>query len=122
MELLYTNNFEEFRRCLDKDLSQKDFIRILKRLESCIVGLNGEKAANMDIIEIAENLQASKNFQSVQRNTLKAFTIDAEVKAGNTNYEIPRFIHFKLINNIRQRCSINIFDSFYINIIKLAHQ
>ena len=96
MELLYTNNFEEFRRCLDKDLSQKDFIRILKRLESCIVGLNGEKAANMDIIEIAENLQASKNFQSVQRNTLKAFTIDAEVKAGNTNYEIPRFIHFKL--------------------------
>lgn len=96
MELQYTNNFEEFRKCLDKDLSQKDFIRILKRLESSIVGLNNKEVADMDIIEIAENLQATKNFQSVQRNTLKAFTIDAEVKAGNTNYEIPRFIHFKL--------------------------
>ncbi|HAC70148.1 MAG TPA: hypothetical protein DCF41_00335 [Arcobacter skirrowii] len=96
MELEYTKNFQEFINILDRDLNQKELIRILKRLESCIVGLNGKEAADMDIIEIAENLQASKNFQSVQRNTLKAFSIDAEVKAGNSNYEIPRFIHFKL--------------------------
>lgn len=96
MDLEYTKNFQEFKACLDRDLSQKEFIRILKRLESSITGLNGKKADNMDIIEIAENLQASKNFQSVQRNTIKAFTIDAEVRAGNKNYEIPRFIHFEL--------------------------
>lgn len=96
MHLQNTKNFDEFRNILDRDLSQKDFIRILKRLEGCIVGFNNKEAADMDIIEIAENLQATKNFQSVQRNTLKAFTVDAEVKAGNTAYEIPRYIHFKM--------------------------
>ena len=96
MKLENTKNFDEFKNVLDRDLSQKDFIRILKRLESCIVGFNNKEIADMDIIEIAENLQATKNFQSVQRNTLKAFTVDAEVKAGNTNYEIPRYIHFKM--------------------------
>lgn len=94
MQLEYTKNFEEFRSCLDRDLSQKDFIRILKRLESCIKAFDGNKVADMDIIEVAENLQATKNFQSVQRNTLKGFTVDAEVKAGNTNYTIPRYVHF----------------------------
>ena len=94
MQLEYTKNFEEFRSCLDRDLTQKDFIRILKRLESCIKGFDGKEVADMDIIEIAENLQATKNFQSVQRNTLKGFTVDAEVKAGNTNYTIPRYVHF----------------------------
>lgn len=96
MQLENTKNFDEFKNILDRDLSQKDFIRILKRLEGCIVGFNNAKADDMDIIEVAENLQATKNFQSVQRNTLKAFTVDAEVKAGNKNYEIPRYIHFKI--------------------------
>lgn len=96
MQLQNTKNFDEFKNILDRDLSQKDFIRILKRLEGCIVGFNNTKADDMDIIEVAENLQATKNFQSVQRNTLKAFTVDAEVKAGNTNYEIPRYIHFEM--------------------------
>lgn len=96
MELEPTKNFQEFNSCLDKDLSQKEFIRILKRLESCIVGFNNKEVADMDIIDVAENLQSTKNFQSVQRNASKAFTVDAEVKAGNTNYEIPRFIHFKM--------------------------
>lgn len=94
MQLEHTKNFEEFRSCLDRDLSQKDFIRILKRLESCITGFNGKKVDDMDIIEVAENLQATKNFQSVQRNTVQGFTVDAEVKAGNTNYTIPRYVHF----------------------------
>lgn len=96
MELEKTVSFQEFKSCLDVDLSQKDFIRILKRLESSIVGFNGTKADDMDIIEIAENLQASKNIQSIQRNTGQAFVLDAEVKAGNSNYTIPRFINFKL--------------------------
>lgn len=96
MKLENTKNFNEFNMCLDRDLSQKEFIRILKRLEGCIVGFNNKPVADMDIIEVAENLQATKNFQSVQRNTLKAFTVDAEVKAGNKAYEIPRYIHFKM--------------------------
>lgn len=96
MELEYTKNFVEFKSCLDRDLSQKDFIRILKRLESCIKGFNGKEVADMDIIEVAENLQATKNFQSVQRNTVQGFTVDAEVKAGNTNYTIPRYVHFMM--------------------------
>ncbi|OCL85713.1 hypothetical protein AAX26_01780 [Aliarcobacter thereius] len=96
MQLQETTNFREFMACLDQDLSQKDLIRILKRLESSIIGFNGKEADDMDIIEIAENLQASKNIQSIQRNTVQGFMLDAEVKAGNTNYSIPRFINFSL--------------------------
>jgi len=96
MNLQYTKNFEEFARCLDKDLSQKELVRILKRLENCIVGFNGKKVADMDIIEVAEHLHATKNFNSLQRNTAQAFTIDATVTAGNESYDIPRFIHFSM--------------------------
>ena len=96
MILEKTKNFQEFVNCLDRDLSQKELIRILKRLESCIVGFNNKPVDDMDIIEVAENLHASKNINSVQRNTAKAFMIDATVSAGNKSYEIPRFVHFKL--------------------------
>ncbi len=60
-------NFEEFRSCLDRDLTQKDFIRILKRLESCIKGFDGKEVADMDIIEIAENLQATNLMKSLRK-------------------------------------------------------
>jgi uncharacterized protein YfdQ (DUF2303 family) len=96
MELEYTKNFLEFQQCLDRDLSQKELVRILKRLESCIVGFNNEKVADMDIIEVAEHLHSTKNFNSLQRNTAQAFTVDATVTSGNDSYEIPRYIHFKL--------------------------
>ena len=96
MTLEHTKNFDEFKNVLDRDLSQKEFIRILKRLESCIAGFNNKEVQDMDIIDVAENLQATKNFQSVQRNASQAYMVDAEVKAGNKNYEIPRFIHFKM--------------------------
>lgn len=96
MVLRETKNFEEFKSCLDRNLSQKELIRILKRLETCIVGFNNKPVDDMDIIEVAENLHASKNINSVQRNTAQAFMIDATISAGNNSYEIPRFIHFKL--------------------------
>ncbi|MGB7402673.1 MAG: DUF2303 family protein [Arcobacter sp.] len=96
MELEHTKNFIEFTQCLDRDLSQKEFVRILKRLESCIVGFNGKPVDDMDIIDVAEHLHSTKNFNSLQRNTAKAFTVDATVTAGNESYDIPRFIHFKL--------------------------
>lgn len=96
MELEYTKNYQEFVKCLDVNLNQKELVRLLKRLESCITGFNGEPVADMDIIDVAEHLHATKNFNSLQRNTAQAFTIDATVTAGNESYDIPRFIHFKL--------------------------
>ena len=95
MGLEKTRDFTEFENCLEMDLSQKQFIRTLKRLEPCIVGFDNKQVDDMDIIEVAENLQATKNIQSVQRNASQAFMIDGEVKAGNSSYKVPRYIHFK---------------------------
>jgi len=96
MRLEQTRDFEEFQNHMDTDLSQKDFIRILKRMEPYIVAFDDKKVDDMDIIEIAENLQATKNINSVMRNTSQAFVLDTEVRAGNSELTIPRFITFKI--------------------------
>ncbi len=96
MILTETRDFEEFHNHIERDLSQKDFIRILKRMEPYIIAFDDKPVDDMDIIEIAENLQATKNINSIMRNTAQAFVLDTEVKAGNSEMTIPRFITFKL--------------------------
>lgn len=96
MPLDKTRDFDEFQNHIEQDLSQKQFIRILKRMEPYIIAFDDKLVDDMDIIEIAEHLQATKNINSVQRNTHQAFVIDAEIKAGNSNMTIPRFITFKM--------------------------
>lgn len=96
MDLEHTRDFSELKRHIESDLSQKDFIRILKRMEPYIIAFDDKEVDDMDIIEIAENLQATKNINSVQRNTQQAFILDTEVRAGNSSMEIPRFITFKI--------------------------
>ncbi len=96
MPLEVTKDSQEFMNSLENPLSQKAFIRVLKRLEPYIIAFDGKKVDDMDIIEIAENLQATTNINSVQRNAAKAFMLDAEVKAGNSNISIPRYISFEL--------------------------
>lgn len=86
----------EFMNVLDKPLSQKQFIRVLKRLEPYIIAFDTKTVDDMDIIEIAENLQATTNIHSIQRNASKAFMLDAEVKSGNSSMVIPRYITFEL--------------------------
>ena len=96
MELAYTRDFKEFREHIEADLSQKQFIRILKRMEPYITAFDDKAVDDMDIIEIAENLQATKNINSVMRNTQQAFVLDTEVRAGHSSMTIPRFITFKM--------------------------
>lgn len=96
MVLEHTRDFAEFSSCIEADLSQKDFIRILKRMEPYITAFDDKAVDDMDIIEIAENLQATKNIHSVMRNTSQAFILDTEIKAGNKELMIPRFITFKM--------------------------
>lgn len=91
-----TKDFEEFLKHIDTGISQKSFIRLLKRMEPYIVEFDRKQADDMDIIEVAEHLHATKNINSVQRNTQQAFVIDAEIKAGNSSFEIPRYITFKI--------------------------
>ncbi len=81
---------------LENDLTQKQFIRLLKRLEPYIVGFDGKSVDDMDIIELAENLQATTNVNSILRNTGKSFTLDVEIKTGNSNITIPRYITFEI--------------------------
>lgn len=58
------------------------------------IEFDGKQVDDMDIIEVAENLQATKNINSVQRNTQQKFTLDVEVTAGNSQMVIPRYITF----------------------------
>lgn len=96
MPLVTTLNFQEFKNSLDQKLSQKQFILMLKRLEPFIVAFDGKKVDGMDIIEVAENLQATKNINSIQRNTQQKYMLDIKVSAGNSQFTIPRYITFEI--------------------------
>ena len=95
MPLLETKDFTVFQRSLEKRMPQKEFVRYLKRMEPYIIALDGKQADDMDIIEMAENLQAITKIESITRNTANKFTIDAEVKTGKTGVTIPRYITFE---------------------------
>ncbi len=95
MPLLYTDIYLSFSSALQKKLSQKEFIFLLKKFEPYIVAFDGATVNDMDIVEIAENLQAVKNINSVQRNTQQKFTLDVEVKAGHSELIIPKYITFE---------------------------
>jgi len=95
MGLRYTDVFSRFVSMLDRKMSQKEFVMMLKTLEPYIVGFDGKKIDNMSIIEIAENLQATKNINSIQRNTQQKFTLDVEISTGHSEMTIPRYISFE---------------------------
>jgi uncharacterized protein YfdQ (DUF2303 family) len=95
MPLIYTEDFYDYYQKTGKPISQKDFVRFLKRMEPFIVALDNKQAAAMDIIEMAENLQGITQVDSIQRNTSNKFTIDATVRTGKSNMTIPRIITFE---------------------------
>jgi len=108
MPIQKTEEFKLFLQATTRQIGQKDFIRFLKQMEPFIVKLDGAKASSMDIIEIAEHLQAVRKVDSVQRNTQQKFVIDAEVRTGKENFEIPRHIVFELpvFENDRERLGL----------------
>jgi len=96
MNLERTKEFDVFAQRVDIDLSQGEFVEMLKTLERFIIEFDDKSIDDMDIIEIAENLQATTNIHSVQRNTKQSFVLDAEVKSGSSTISVPRFITFKI--------------------------
>ncbi len=95
MPLVLADDYKEYRSNNVRPITQKDFIRFLKRMEPFIVALDNKKADDMDIIEMAENLQGVTTIDSIQRNASNKFTIDATVRTGKANVEIPRIITFE---------------------------
>lgn len=95
MQLITTEDYKIFKQNSGNPISQKSFIRFLKRMEPYIVALYNKKADDMDIIEMAENLQGITTVDSIQRNASSKFTIDATVRTGKANVELPRIITFE---------------------------
>ncbi|MDO9304607.1 MAG: DUF2303 family protein [Sulfuricurvum sp.] len=95
MPLIQTDDYKHYRSNNGRSISQKDFIRLLKRMEPYIVALDNKKADDMDIIEMAESLQGITTIDSIQRNASNKFSIDATVRTGKANVEIPRIITFE---------------------------
>lgn len=95
MPLILTDDYKHYRQFNGNQIIQKDFIRFLKRMEPYIVALDNKKADDMDIIDMAESLQGITQIDSIQRNTSNKFTIDATVRTGKANVEIPRIITFE---------------------------
>lgn len=95
MPLILTDDYKHYRHHNGNQIIQKDFIRFLKRMEPYIIALDNKKADDMDIIEMAESLQGITQIDSIQRNTSNKFTIDATVRTGKANVEIPRIITFE---------------------------
>ena len=92
MPLQHTDDYNEFLKHEKSQLSQKQFVKFLKRMEPYIVALDNKKSDNMDIIEMAEHLQAIKTIDSVQRNAQQKFHLDVNILSGKSSMEIPRII------------------------------
>jgi len=94
MQLQTTDDYNEFKKH-QTQLSQKQFVRFLKRMEPYIVAFDNKKADDMDIIEMAEHLQAIKTIDSVQRNAQQKFHLDVNIQAGKDSMLLPRIIVFE---------------------------
>lgn len=94
MQLIQTEDYRIFKQHSGNPISQKNFIRFLKRMEPFIVAFDNKKADDMDIIEMAENLQGITTVDSIQRNASSKFIIDATVRTGKADVELPRIITF----------------------------
>ena len=94
MPLQDTDDYREFEKhqC---ELSQKQFVRFLKRMEPFIVAFDNRKADDMDIIEMAEHLQAIKTIDSVQRNAQQKFHLDVNIQTGKSSMTLPKVIVFE---------------------------
>jgi uncharacterized protein YfdQ (DUF2303 family) len=94
MQLQETEDYNQFK-INQAQLSQKQFVRFLKRMEPYIVAFDNNKADDMDIIEMAEHLQAIKTIDSVQRNSQQKFHLDVNIQTGKDSMILPRVITFE---------------------------
>jgi len=94
MPLEETQDFKEFK-AHQTQLSQKQFVRFLKRMEPFIVAFDTKVADDMDIIEMAEHLQAIKTIDSIQRNTQQKFHLDVNIQSGKSSVTLPKTITFE---------------------------
>jgi len=94
MKLQQTEDYFEFQRH-QSALTQKQFVRFLKRMEPFIVAFDNKKADDMDIIEMAEHLQAIKTIDSVQRNAQQKFHLDVNIQTGKSSMTLPKVIIFE---------------------------
>lgn len=89
--------YSAFNQNIDKNLSQRDFVFFLKSLFSFVKEIDGKPNDNMDVIEIAESLQAVKKFDSVQKNTSSKISLDVEIKSGaKESLTLPNKLTFEL--------------------------
>ena len=93
----YTPFFKAFEDSVGKNLGQRDFVFLLKSLFAYITAIDGKPNDNMDVIELAESLQAVRKFDSVQKNTSSKISLDVEIKSGaKETIQIPKNITFTL--------------------------
>lgn len=97
LSLVFNPFFKEFFSKLDKNLSQREFIVLLKTLFMFITKIDGKANDNMDVIDIAESLQAVKKIDSVQKNSSLQTSLSVEIKSGSKeNITIPSKLTFSL--------------------------
>ncbi|WP_170000316.1 DUF2303 family protein, partial [Campylobacter sp. RM9328] len=97
LNLVYTPFYRSFNEHLERNLSQREFIFLLKSLFMYITKIDGKPNDNMDVIELAQSLQAVKKFDSIQKNTSSKISLDVEIKSGaKENLTLPNKITFKL--------------------------
>lgn len=93
----FTPFYEAFTQSVGKNLGQRDFVFLLKSLFVYITAIDGKPNDNMDVIELAESLQAVKKFDSVQKNTSSKISLDVEIKSGaKETIQMPKNITFTL--------------------------
>ncbi|AQW80772.1 DUF2303 family protein [Campylobacter pinnipediorum] len=97
LELRYTPFYGLFSKNISQPLSQREFVFFLKSIFMFISKIDDVKNDNMDVIELAESLQAVKKFDSVQKNASSKMSLDVEIKSGTKeSLSIPKKLTFEL--------------------------
>lgn len=96
MNMQKTTDFKFTMEAIGNQISQKDAVRLLKRLEPYITALDKTETADMDIVEMVEDLQAIKHINSVTRNAQQRFVLDVDVQSGKENKTLPRYISIEI--------------------------
>ena len=86
-----TAEFETLRDGLRRNLTQRNFIRFLKQMETSITNIDG-----VELIDIIENLKAVKDVNSITKNTERGISINVKVESGVRNVSVPEKIFIEV--------------------------
>lgn len=94
LELIPHSYYSHFLEIVAKPMSQRGFVSFLKSFYVFLEEQNG--VGGLELISIAESLNAATKIDSVQKNTSQSLSLETEIKSKKGSVEIPTKLKFSL--------------------------